>query len=259
MDSICFQLQNPQLTAPYLISQTSHTHSQAHSYTPTPKDKHKPTSPLVLTAQQPPAPPPKPLCVSAGCFLCSCTSRSARCIALNVLHTPCMSGSSGKQDLCSGKHNHHSTKQQHLIKLLWLECTKAKESLSTVWPCDYHEDGVLKPMCWCFLRPKCLSCSCWHRRSHTTNSSAALHEGNTDGWRFHSIANLLFSFSSLIHWKISQCHKHMQEVQHRLLLNPCCDTATTNALKWCYKIQTQITRLPIIPDLLKKKPTEPNT
>lgn len=59
-------------------------------------------------------------------------------------------------------------------------------------------------MCWCFLRPKCLSCSSWHRRFHTTNSSAALHKENTDGWRFHSISNLLFSFSHLIHWKTAQ-------------------------------------------------------
>lgn len=35
--------------------------------------------------------------------------------------------------------------------------------------------------------------------------------------------------------------------------NNCCGTASTNALWWCYKIQMQITRLPITPNLLTKE------
>lgn len=154
-----------------------------------PKDRHIPISSLVLTAQQLPAPPPKPLCASAGCFLCFCMSIFVRCTSLNALHTLCRSGSSGKQDLCSGEHNHSSTRQSNSIKCFLLERTKAEDHYSTIWPYVYHRDAALNPigfqtrMHWSFLQLKCPSClALAYRRCHTTISSAELCKGNTYSW-----------------------------------------------------------------------------
>lgn len=118
------------VTSPHKLATTYH--SQVHSSAPMPKDRHIPISSLVLTAQQLPAPPPKPLCASAGCFLCFCMSIFVRCTSLNALHTLCRSGSSGKQDLCSGEHNHSSTRQSNSIKCFLLERTKAEDHYSTI-------------------------------------------------------------------------------------------------------------------------------
>ena len=153
-----------------------------------PTDRQTPVSSLVLTAQQLPAPPPKPPCASAGCFPCSCTSISARCTAPDALHTLCRSGSSGKQDLCSGEHHHDSTRQSNSIKPLLMARTTAEDRRSTVRPRACHRDAALSPpgfqtrTRWSFLHLKCPSCSVpAYRRGHATASSAELHKGNAHG------------------------------------------------------------------------------